>query len=82
MLPVLEFPTAAVYHATKTTLDNLDKVRRRFLREVGLTEEEALLYYNLAPLNTRRDIAAGASMPEFFGCQPVSSFDAHGGPGA
>ena len=58
VLPVLEFPTPAVYHAATTLLDSLDRVQRRFLREVGLSEEEALLNHNLAPLNTRRDMAA------------------------
>ena len=31
--------------------------QRRFLRECGLSDEEALLHFNLAPLETRRDIA-------------------------
>ena len=47
VLPVLEFSTPAVYHAATTTLDLLDRVQRRFLREVGLTEEDALLSFNL-----------------------------------
>ena len=58
VLPVLEFPTAAIFHPSTSVLDLLDKVQRRFLREVVLSEEEALLWYNLAPLNTRRDMAA------------------------
>ena len=33
-------------------------MQRRFLREVGLTDEEALLQFNLAFLNARRDMAA------------------------
>ena len=57
VLPVLEFPTPAVYHASDTVLQNLDKVQRYFLRELGLTAEEALLDYKLAPLSTRRDLA-------------------------
>ena len=40
-----------------TELDLLDRVQKRFLREVGLTEEEALCDYHLAPLKCRRDIA-------------------------
>ena len=36
----------------------MDKVQKRFVREMGLTEEEALLHYNLAPPGTRRDMAA------------------------
>ena len=38
-------------------LDNLDKVQRYFLREVGLTANEALKDFNLAPLCSRRDMA-------------------------
>ena len=57
VLPVLELPTPAVYHATDTALDNLDKVQRHFLRELGLTAAEALEKFHLAPLSTRRDVA-------------------------
>ena len=57
VLPTLEFPTPAVYHCTATTLDELDRVQKRFLRAVNFTPEEALLRYNLAPLQTRRDLA-------------------------
>ena len=39
------------------TLDQLDRVQRRLLRELGLSAEEALEKYNLALLETRRDIA-------------------------
>ena len=38
-------------------LNHLDRVQKRFLREVGLTPEEAFLRYRLLPLQTRRDIA-------------------------
>ena len=57
VLPTLEFSTPVVCHCTVTALEDLDRVQRRFLREVGLSPEEALLEYNLAPLQTRRDIA-------------------------
>ena len=58
VLPVLEFPTPAFFHASTTVLQLLDNVQDRFLQEVGLSEEEALVNYNLAPLRSRRDIAA------------------------
>ena len=32
-------------------------MQRRFLRECGFSDEEALLHFNLVPLETRRDIA-------------------------
>ena len=54
---MLMFPTPAVYHACNTNLAKLDRVQRRFLREVGLTTEQAFLGFNLAPLQTRRDVA-------------------------
>ena len=57
ILPYLEFATPAVYHATATAPEPLDKLQATFLREVGLTPLEALKKYNLAPLETRRDIA-------------------------
>ena len=57
LLPFLEFATPAVYHAATTTLAAVDRVQARFLREVELTAEEALLRYNLAPLCARRDMA-------------------------
>ena len=74
VLPTLEFSTPAVYHCTATALDDLDRVQQRFLREVGLSPEEALAKHNLAPLQTRRDIAMlglihrtvlGLSPPQF-----------------
>ena len=58
VLPILEFPTAAIYHTTQTNLQKLDRVQKRFLRTVGLTAEDAFLKYRLAPLQTRRDLAA------------------------
>ena len=35
----------------------IDAVQRRFLRECGLSDEDALLHFHLAALETRRDIA-------------------------
>ena len=58
VLPVLEFCTPVVWHAADSVVGVLDNVQRRFLRELSLTEEEALLVYNLAPLACRRDMAA------------------------
>ena len=57
VLSFVEYRTPAVYHAVKTTLAGIDAVQRRFLRECGLSDEEALLHVNLAPLETRREIA-------------------------
>ena len=74
VLPFVEHSTPAVYHATKTVLEPLDRVQRTFLRRLELTEQEALANYNLAPLSTRRDLAMlglvhrtvlGESPPQF-----------------
>ena len=57
VLSYIEYKTPAIYHAAMTILDDVDSIQRRFLNEVGITEINALLYFNLAPLKTRRDIA-------------------------
>ena len=57
VLSYVESRTPAIYHAARTTLDELDRVQRRFLRSIGVTELEALTEYRLAPLSARRDIA-------------------------
>ena len=50
VLSFVEYHTPAVYHATKTTLAGIDAMQRRILRECGLSDEDALLHFNLAPL--------------------------------
>ena len=57
VLSFIESRTPAIHHAAPSVLDTIDRVQRRFLREVGLTEVDALLRYKLAPLPARRDIA-------------------------
>ena len=53
----MEYRTAAVYHATDTVLEPLDKVQAGFVTRLGLTEVAALVEFRLAPLNCRRDMA-------------------------
>ena len=53
----LEYRTAGIYHACSTHLDRLYSCQRRFVHELGLSEEQGLLDYNLAPLTSRRDLA-------------------------
>ena len=36
----------------------LDRILERFLRQLGVLDEDALLHFNLAPLSLRRDMAA------------------------
>ena len=57
VLSYIESKTAAIHHAAPSVLDTIDRVQRRFLREIGLSEIDALLRYRLAPLSARRDIA-------------------------
>ena len=44
-------------HAAESKLDELDAIQHRFLRALDLSQENAFLRYNLAPLRLRRDIA-------------------------
>ena len=53
---LLEMGSGAFYHASDTVLAPLQGIQRRFLREVGIGEQEAFLKYNVAPLQMRRDI--------------------------
>ena len=57
ILSLVEYRTSAVYHATSTVLARLDRLQVTFLRELGVSNEDALLHFNLAPLSMRRDIA-------------------------
>ena len=57
VLSFIESRTPAIHHAAPSVLDAIDRVQRRFLREVGLSEIDALIRHRLAPLSARRDIA-------------------------
>ena len=57
LLSFVEYRTPALYHASTSTLAPLDKLQTRFLRELGLSEVDALVHFALAPLATRRDMA-------------------------
>ena len=52
-----EYRTAAIHHACDTAIAPLNKLQDSFLTELQLSSEEALLQFNLAPLESRRDIA-------------------------
>jgi hypothetical protein len=53
----LEWATPGIFHCTKTQLDVLDGVQRRFLSFVKISPSEAFLSHNLGPLSLRRSIA-------------------------
>ncbi len=57
VLSYLESGTPGFYHASRTVLFQIDRVQLRLLRQLGLTEVEALQRYRLAPLPARRDMA-------------------------
>ena len=57
VLSFVEYRTAAIYHATNTELQSVDRIQRGFLRDLGVSEADAMIHFNLAPLCTRRDIA-------------------------
>ncbi len=58
ILPLLEGSALAIYHASQIYLDKVDRVQDVFLREICMTDEQAFLDFNLAPVCLRRDIAA------------------------
>ena len=57
ILSYVEYRTPAVFHACTTVLHPLDRVLQNLFRQINMSDEEALLNFNLAPLSTRRDIA-------------------------
>jgi len=57
VLSYIEYRTSALYHASCSVLRKIDRVQERMLNIAGISEIEALLFFHLAPLRTRRDIA-------------------------
>ena len=57
LLSYFEYRTAAIYHACDTVLAPLNQFQNRCLRELGISVEDALFHFNLAPLQSRRDMA-------------------------
>ena len=58
VLCLLAQPCVAIRHAAQAHLDSLGRLQRSFIRELGLSDEEAFLAHQLAPLELRRDISA------------------------
>jgi hypothetical protein len=56
LLCVLESCSAAIYHASESVLDPLNRVVNHFLRDINVDPASAFLVFNLAPLGLRRDI--------------------------
>ena len=57
MLSFVEYRTSAIYHACCTQLERINKLQRRFLRALDVSDDDALQHYSLAPLSARRDMA-------------------------
>ena len=57
VLSFIEYRTPAIAHATPSLLQPLNDILTRLLVRLGVAHEEALFHFNLAPLETRRDIA-------------------------
>ena len=57
ILSFVESRTAGLHHAAPSVLQVIDRIQRRFLSEVHVSERDALLKWRLAPLRCRRDIA-------------------------
>ena len=57
VLSYIESGTPALYHAAPSVLDRIDRVQRRFLRELGCSEVAVLKKFRLAPFASRRAMA-------------------------
>ena len=57
ILSLMEFHTGSIFHAKDSAFRQLEDIQRSFLQQIGLTENDAFLDFNLAPLRLRRDIA-------------------------
>ena len=57
VLSCIEVYTPAIHHANPFFLGSVDRVQTRFLEELDIAEDVALLEFHLAPLSARRDIA-------------------------
>ena len=49
--------TAGIHFAAASNLSCIDRIQRRFLSEMNVSEADALIAWNLAPLECRRHIA-------------------------
>ena len=52
-----EYSSSVLFLAVPSQRVRVDQVQERYLRELGITEEDAFLNYNFAPLGLRRGFA-------------------------
>ena len=57
VLSYIESSLVAFGHAANSVISALDNVQVRFLKALGISEEEGIQYFNLAPLHVRRCIS-------------------------
>ena len=57
LLGFIEYRNPGIYHACDSSLGELDKIQEELLEAACVSERDALLKFNLAPLSARRDIA-------------------------
>ena len=57
ILSFIEGATPAIYHAAPGVLKIIDDTQESFLHQIEMSQQEAFLEFNLAPLGVRRDIA-------------------------
>ena len=57
LLFYVKYRTAAIYNACDTVISRFTRLQNKFLSELGMLREDAMLDYNLAHLESRRDIA-------------------------
>ena len=78
ILCFIESGTPAYYHAAPSILNMLDSVQNDFLEVIGISKREALIHFNLAPFNSRRDIAMlGVLHKVVLGVAPAPFFSLH-----
>jgi hypothetical protein len=58
VLPHVEGTIGAIFHASTTQLNRVDRIQQCFLKELGVDDRCAFLEHNLAPSRLRRNIAA------------------------
>ena len=55
VLSYIEAGVSGYYHAAPTVIRPMDRVQERLLRELAVTQEDALVTFHLAPLQSTRD---------------------------
>ena len=57
VMSYLESGVSGYYHAAPSLLQAIDRIQRRLLRELGISEKDALCHFASAPGQSRREIA-------------------------